>query len=187
MIFIPLIDTNLDFELIHSVPVPFLSSDHKGVHARIAPEFDNFAVSRSRREFFSMSKERFEICALRGYCYPESAIYIVDRSMANCVLSAFFNMSFSIDDCNVELLRSENLYPYSIRISSKQHLIVTDQLISFTISCNSRVSRQVINPPMGFINLNRGCRATNSNILLLSRTVLNSSAVDTDSFTKFEF
>ena len=134
-----------------------------------------------------MSKERFEVCALRGYCYPESAIYIVDRSMANCVLSAFFNMSFSIDDCNVELLRSENLYPYSIRISSKQHLIVTDQLISFTISCNSRVSRQVINPPMGFINLNRGCRATNSNIMLLSKTVLNSSAVDTDSFTEFEF
>ena len=134
-----------------------------------------------------MSKEKFLYCESRRFCIPDNAVQVLDPAIPSCILSSYFNHSLDLKFCDMVLVRTRNIYPYSIKISSKQYLIVTTKTISFTISCGPRVDREVVAPPMGILQMHRGCRATSSNLLILSGSVLNTTTINTDSFVKFEF
>ena len=49
LIFIPLRDVNLEFNLIRAIPVPFISDSDGELYAMIKPEFEYFATSPTRR------------------------------------------------------------------------------------------------------------------------------------------
>lgn len=189
---IPLINTKEKYDIfkVHNIPVPFYNASNLGEvkHCLVKYEIEGglLMISKNREEYALLSENDYHMCNHHklSFCNPKATFYPTNMNKL-CVMALFMKAQNDIKRfCKQTVVLNQKL-PWAKYLSSGIWLIVTNENLKFTVSCQSgdTESKEVhIETPFGILRLNNTCRASNRYLRLLgffdkSSTFENSDAL----------
>ena len=172
---IPLLDTNGKFDIFmaNSLPVPSKlnpsSTDKNSVGTMVAEfelESTAIAVNTARTKYALLDMETVKQCArpITGWCEMKTATFPMNVAQF-CITGIFMNNQPRIQHTCTTIVKPRAIFPQAIHIATGIWAIVTVENLTFTITCQSNSVKGpktlLISPPIGIIDLQKSCSASN--------------------------
>lgn len=174
---IPLINTKAKYEIFkaHNVPVPFYNMSENGLTRHLLAKYELEAgvlmVSKNRQEYALLSDIDYYLCNNHKLplCNPKAVFYPTNMNKL-CIMALFMKVKADIKRfCKQSVVLNQRL-PLAKYLSSGIWLVVTNEKLKFTVSCqsgNAETTELIIKAPFGILTLNNTCRASNTHLRLL--------------------
>ena len=174
---IPFINTKAKYDIFkaHNIPVPFynISENGKARHLLVKYELeaDVLMVSKNREEYALLSDIDYYMCNKHKLPFfnPKAVFYPTNMNKL-CIMALFMKIETDIKRfCKQTVILNQRL-PFAKYLSSGIWLVVTNENLKFTVSCQSgqiETTELIVKSPFDILTLNNTCRATNKYLRLL--------------------
>ncbi len=161
--------------LPHSIPGPEVPrmaqiyDDNEDYIAEYELEVNSLMINYDRTKYALLKPTEFRACNNRHtkFCNPKNAMYQINLSKS-CVIALFLKQKQNVlKFCHHRVSREK--LPLARYIRQGLWAVGTISEMKFTIVCETRSNDPeivTISPPLGFVNLNQSCRASNSYLSL---------------------
>lgn len=187
---IPLINTKEKYDIfkVYNIPFPFYNSTVSEKPTQYLVKYELEAeilmVSRNREEYALLSDNNYYMCnnVNLPFCNPKVVFY--PSNMNNkCVMALFLQSETDVKRfCKQTVVLHQKL-PSAKYLSSGIWIVVTNEKLKFTISCQSRgteSSEVNVKPPFDILYLNNTCKASNKYLRLLGHFDKSSTFTKSD-------
>ena len=168
MTHIPLKDTVARFEIyeIQTIPIPFPNTS---IVTKYDLEEKYFAISIDRTKVAFLEEFQLRMCMhdSLNFCPISSPVYTTASLKDNCAMSLFLNRGNINEVCQALVSVSDLPSPAAFKVSHGTWIVTTHVPVQFTKICSEINSERIrIEPPMGVVKLEMGCRASSDHMNL---------------------
>ena len=187
---VPLINTKEKYDVfkVHNIPVPFYNTSKLGKVKHLLFKYELEAevlmISKNREEYALLSENDYYMCNSYKlpFCNPKTVFYPTNMNKL-CVMALFMHVEVDVRKfCKQTVVLHQKL-PLAKYLSSGIWLVVTNENLKFTVSCQSGDTESTevhVEAPFGILHLNNTCRASNSYLRLLGHSDKSSTFENSD-------
>ncbi|MEW8544194.1 MAG: envelope fusion protein [Candidatus Thiodiazotropha sp.] len=173
---IPLIDYSKKMELykIYNMPVPLAAAfptDNTSTSEMLTYyklESPYLAINAQRTQYMLLQQSDRDTCHLSfpNLCALRKPMYQVNLARM-CVIALFMRDKIKVKHLCPTMVKMDNNLPRVQYMSDDLYIIITRSRLSINLACENSIRTKInIDPPYGFIRVNKQCTATSDRVTL---------------------